>query len=182
VDDRAEVFVLIIMGSLPTLKPLLSQIHGHMPSMGSYAFTKKQRTTKGSKINTVGSKSSNGFRHRGQGDITIALDEIDNMTRQQCGSSTESILASSKETGTAVVATTSQVSASPRNSPPPTPRMQARDAPAALIRSVSSSLRKDRPSRDPSADRAIQVQRDFTIGYDKHSEQDMIAFEQSKRP
>ncbi|KAF3036400.1 hypothetical protein E8E11_005251 [Didymella keratinophila] len=77
----AEVFVLIMMGSLPTLKPIVSYIRGHMPSVGSYVLSKKQRTG-GSKITTVGSKSSNGFRHCGQGDITIALNEIDNISRQ----------------------------------------------------------------------------------------------------
>lgn len=181
VDDRAEVFVLIIMGSLPTLKPLLSQIQGHMPSVGSYAFSKKQNT-KDSKITTVGSKSLNGFHHRRQGDITIALDEIDNMTRQHAGSSTESILASSKEKGTAATATASQASGSPRNSLLPSLKIQAVDTPASIIRRMSSSLQKERLSRDTSADRAIQVQRDFTIGYDARSEQDTIAFEQSKRP
>lgn len=180
---RAEVFVLIIMSSLPTLKPLFSLIQGCMPSMGSNTFSKKQRT-KGSKITTVGSKSSNGFHHRGQGDITIALNEIDNLSRQQAGSSTELILASSKENTTAQTATASQASGSPRNSLPPSPKIKPCDAPAALIRNLSSSLRKDRLPRDTSAERAIQVQvqRDFVIGYDKHSEQDTIALERSKRP
>ena len=180
------------MGSIPTLKPLLSQMQGHMPCIGSYALSKK-RSTRVSKITTARSKSSNRFQHRGHGDVTIALDEIDNMTRQQAGSSTESILVTSKEEAT-VKATTSQASGSPRHSPPPSPRMQPVETPAAaaaaaaasttttITKRLPSPLWKDRPSRDVSADCAIQVQRDFTIGYDEHSKQDTIAFERSKRP
>lgn len=168
------------MGSLPTLKPLLSQISGHMPLMGSYVFFKKQHT-RGSKITTIGSKSSNGFRHRGRGHITISLNEIDSMSRQQAGSSTESTLAPSNEKAIVPTGTASQASGSPRNSLPPSSTMKACDAPATLIRSFSSSLRKDRPPGETSAERAIQVQRDFVVGYDKHSEQHTIAFEQSKR-
>lgn len=171
------------MGSLPTLKPIVSQIQGRMPSMGSYVLSKRQRTG-GSKTTTVGSKSSNGFRHRGQGDITVALNEIDNMSTQQAGSSTGSILASSKKKAMAPTTTASQASGSLRNSLPPSPKMKACDSPAALIRTLSSPLRKDGASRDTSVDRAIQVQvqRDFETGYDEHSEQDKVSFEQNKRP
>lgn len=180
--NRAEVFVLIIMGSIPTLKPLLSQVHRQIPLLGSLAFSKKH-TTKENKLTTVGSKTSNGFRHRGHGDVTIALGEIDNMTRQRHGSSTESILVT-KGDKPIRSATASPASVSPRHSPPTSPKMQAVDTPVVIasLRRLSSSLRKDRPSRDSSADRRISVQRDFTLGYDEHSLQDTLAFEQSKRP
>ena len=168
------MFVLIIMGSIPTLRPLLSLIRGHMPCLRDYASS-KQRNPKDSKITTVGSKSSNRFARRGHGDVTIALNEIDNMSRQQTGSSTDSILVSSEKTR--MTATASQASESHRISPPPSPAV---GTPVSMAGDLPSSFQKTGSVRGVSPDHAIQVQRDFTISYGERSVQDDARLEWSK--
>ena len=165
------------MGSVPTLKPLLSQIQGQLPSMDRYAFSSKNQSTDSGKITTVGSKSLNGNQRRGHGEVTLALEDIDNMTRvsrQPAGSSTESILATTKDEGTV---TTSQA----MDSPPPSPKMQPVETQTTTI-SRLSSCHRDRSPRESSTDRAIRVQQDFQIGYSERSKEDTIAYELSKRP
>jgi hypothetical protein len=174
--DKAEVFVLIIMGSIPTLRPLLSLIRGHMPCVSDYASS-QQRTPKDSKITTVGSKSSNRFSRRGHGDATIALNDIDNMSRQHAGSSTESILVESREK-TKLTATASQASESPRISLPPPPAV---GTPVSMAGDSPSSFQKNGSVRVMSPDQAIQAQRDFTISYGERSVQDDTRLEWSKR-
>lgn len=87
------------MGSLPTLKPILSQLRNLMPSLSSYVPSKKHSsrysTHEENIPTTIGSKSFKGFGHRKAGSVTLALEEIDKMTkrtRHEAGSSTESIL------------------------------------------------------------------------------------------
>ncbi|KAF9698050.1 hypothetical protein EKO04_004423 [Ascochyta lentis] len=99
----AEVFVLNIAGSLPTLRPLYSQIRGHLPSSNASAMSRNNKTGSSSRqdaIQTVGSEPSRRAGHKGAGNVTIDLDEIDNMhlnTRHEAGSSTESILPTQRE-------------------------------------------------------------------------------------
>ncbi|KAF2123877.1 hypothetical protein P153DRAFT_140550 [Dothidotthia symphoricarpi CBS 119687] len=86
----------MFMGSIPTLKPLLSQLHSRLLSMNSYPRSKIYYGTDDTKTtNTIGSKPFKGLKLRRVGSVTIALEEIDNMTsmtRHEAGSSTESIL------------------------------------------------------------------------------------------
>ena len=171
------MFVLIIMGSIPTLRPLLSLIRKHMLCVSDFALS-KQSTPKGSKITTVGSKSSNRFARRGHGDVTIALNEIDNMSKQHAGSSTESMLVESREK-TRMTATASQASESPRISTPPSPAV---GTPVLTAGNLPSSFQKTGSVRGMSPDHAIQVQRDFTISYGERSVQDDARLELSKRP
>jgi hypothetical protein len=100
---RAEVFVLIIAGSLPTLRPFYSLIRGHLPSKLTSAWSRKIRTVSRSQnydsnqepFHTIGSEPSRRAGPRGAGNITIDLGEMDNMnlnTKQDAGSSAESIL------------------------------------------------------------------------------------------
>jgi hypothetical protein len=151
-----------------------------MPCISIYASS-QQQTPKDSKITTVGSKSSNRFGRRGQGDVTIALNEIDNMSKQHAGSSTESILVGSREK-TRMSATTSQASESPKISPPPSPAVHPVGIPVVMAGDLPSSFQKTGSIRDVSPDDAIQVQRDFTISYGERSVQDDARLERSKRP
>ncbi|KAF2998611.1 hypothetical protein E8E13_006989 [Curvularia kusanoi] len=155
----AEVFVLNIAGSLPTLRPLYSQIRGHLPSSVASALSKKKSS--GSDIyqrddfHTVGSDPPRRAAGRIAGNVTIDLQYIDNMstqvkTRQDAGSSTESILPTNNE----VVGKANTV----RSSKPP---------------SVVTSER--------GGDGGIQVRQDFSIGYDSRSHQDALAFERNNR-
>jgi hypothetical protein len=151
------------MGSIPTLRPLLSLIRGHMPCVSDYASS-QQRTPKDSKITTVRSKSSNQFSRRGHGDATIALNDIDNMSRQHAGSSTESILVESREKTKLTL-------------PPP----PAVGTPVSMAGDSPSSFQKNGSVRVMSPDQAIQAQRDFTISYGERSVQDDARLEWSKR-
>lgn len=93
---RAEIFVLIIAGTLPTLKPIWSTIRGRMPSSSSYAVGPNKNhyfeSSSGADGASHPSKDSKGFVPRRPGNVTIALNEIDNITQREAGSSSESIL------------------------------------------------------------------------------------------
>ena len=156
---RAEVFVLNIAGSLPTLRPLYSQLRGHLPSSIASALSRKNHTASSSRrhgsgqeaFHTVGSEPRKG--HRGAGNITIDLHEIDNMNmnpKRDAGSSTESIIPISNQ------------------------EVQR-----------SNTKRSKAPSVDTAETKGefgIQVRQDFSIGYDERSDEDALAFERSKRP
>ncbi|KAF3042717.1 hypothetical protein E8E12_009062 [Didymella heteroderae] len=155
----AEVFVLNIAGSLPTLRPLYSQFCGSLPSSIASALSRKNRTGSSSRqhgfrqetFHTVGSEPRRG--HRGAGNVTVDLDEIDNMnmnTKQDAGSSTESILATSIQ------------------------QVQRSNAKRSKAPSVDTAETK--------VDFGIQVRQDFLIRYDERSDEDALAFERSKRP
>jgi hypothetical protein len=101
-NNRAEVFTLNIAGSLPTLRPLYSQIRGHLPSSVASALTKKKSKGSGQLtdedgFHTIGSDARKAGGRKA-GNVTIDLQYIDNMktqktaTNQEAGSSTESIL------------------------------------------------------------------------------------------
>ena len=104
---RAEIFVLITTGSIPTLKPIWSQVRGKISKVGTYVNSKKYENGSSNYpydgSNSVGiththvSKASKGFGRRQPGTITIALDDIDGMTKAEAGSSTESILRNDKD-------------------------------------------------------------------------------------
>lgn len=112
---RAEIFVLIIAGTIPTLKPIWSKIRGKMPSVGSYVGSRKYQNKSsnhpysGSKsgeiAHTGSSKASKGFGRRAPGSVTIALNEIDDITKREAGSSTESILHNDRSGHSATVGT-----------------------------------------------------------------------------
>ncbi|PVI04219.1 hypothetical protein DM02DRAFT_693287 [Periconia macrospinosa] len=100
----AEIFVLIITGSLPTLRPLLSQIRGRLPSSGDTGNSRRYlenagglhkpyaQSQSGNLQQMIGSKSSRGGGRSTPGDVTVALNEIDNIITHEAGSSTDSIL------------------------------------------------------------------------------------------
>jgi hypothetical protein len=156
---RAEVFVLNIAGSLPTLRPLYSQIRGHLPSSIASALSRKncpgsngrQHGSGQEAFHTIGSEPRRG--HRGAGNITIDLHEIDNMNtnlKRDAGSSTESIL--------------------------PTNNQEVQRSNTKKSKAPSFN------TAETKGDFGIQVRQDFSIGYDKCSEEDALAFERSKRP
>lgn len=85
--DRAEVFALLIAGSLPTLEPILTLLKNylHVPfsSHNSRKYSRELRgylqTSSGTDLTTIGSKSTKTKLHRRAGNVTIDLDEIDKM-------------------------------------------------------------------------------------------------------
>lgn len=158
---RAEVFVLNIAGSLPTVRPLYSQICGHLPSSVASALYKKDRSGSNSRqhgsgqeaFHTIGSDPSRKFGHRA-GNVTIDLDEIDNMnvtTKRNAGSSTESIL--------------------------PTNNQQSQS-----LSAVNASKAPSVDTTEVHGEHGIQVRQDFSLGFDALSAQDALAFERSRRP
>jgi hypothetical protein len=156
------VFVLNIAGSLPTLRPLYSQIYGHLPSILTSAISRKNHTRPESQnqgcnqksLYTIGSEPSRWGEHRGAGNITIDLGEIDNMnlnTKHYARSSAESnLLTNSQQVGHYKGAN----------------------------RSKAPSLK----SAEVEGNFEIRVRQDFTTGYDGRSNLDQQAFERSRRP
>jgi hypothetical protein len=149
---RSEIFVLIITGSIPTLKPVWSKIRGRMPSSDSYPVDSNKKHPSGHDGSSCAggasgpSKNSHGFKTPRPGSITIALREIDDITHREAGSSTESILPRqphAKEQDTA-----SERSADPIKDNPP--QHHALSTPETTAPSQS-----------------IQVKQDFSVSYDQ---------------
>ncbi|PSN70583.1 hypothetical protein BS50DRAFT_264402 [Corynespora cassiicola Philippines] len=140
----AEIYVLIIAGTIPTLKPIWSKIQGQIPSVTSYARY-KDRSSKypydsstGGADNTVGSKTSKGLGSQGRpGDVTIALNEIDNITRAGTSGSLESILQ----------------------------RVQSPTGPSTTTTSVNEQPPSSQGNPERSQNPTIVVERKFSISY-----------------
>ncbi|KAJ8117930.1 hypothetical protein OPT61_g972 [Boeremia exigua] len=153
----AEVFVLNIAGSLPTLRPLYSQIRGHLPSSMGYARSRKNQGESSDRRPGIGQDTAGSEPSRKgprAGNVTIDLVEIDNMnmnTKREAGLSTESILRTNNDEAHALS----------------TPGRSSKN-----------------PSLDLEAQNefGIQVRQDFSLGYGNCSERDTVAFDSSKRP
>jgi hypothetical protein len=150
---RSEIFVLIIAGSIPTLKPVWSKICGQVSTSNGYiaSGSNKKRSSGYNSSSGAGgasqpSKKSQGFKARRPGSVTIALNEIDNITDRDAGSSTESILPRlqhAKEQHTA-----SEQHASPINNSPPKHHHPS-------------------TSETTAPSQSIQIKQDFSVSHDK---------------
>jgi hypothetical protein len=159
---RAEVFVLTIAGSLPTLRPLYTQLQGHLPSSIASTLSRKNHSSSSSRPHrsgqeanyTVGSRRSGRDGPRRAGNVTIDLNEIDNMymnTKRHAVSSIRSNLpANSQQT-------------------------------EALKRERVSKILQSANTVETNGDYIIQVRHEFSIGYDNRSKQNVSAFEQSRQ-
>ena len=159
-NNRAEVFTLNIAGSLPTLRPLYSQIRGYMPSGIASALTWKKSKGSGQGtgedgFHTIGSDGKRAG-DRKAGNVTIDLQYIDNMKTQktargqEAGSSTESILPTNNQDVE-------------RSNP-----IRSTQTPSII-------------TSDTGGDGGIHVRQEFSLGYDESSQQDALAFERCRR-
>lgn len=171
--SRAEVFVLIITGTIPTLKPLWSRLRGKIPSLGSYVGSKPSggrssnhpygNSSSGEAIRTNTSKGLKGFGSRNRpGSVTIALNEIDDLTRREAGSSSESILPKDQQarhTEGELQAQHSSASGISKDSS----KGSTRDSPTL-------GPRPDPKVIAPSGHRIpeIRVERNFSVSYDEN--------------
>jgi hypothetical protein len=159
-NNRAEVFTLNIAGSLPTLRPLYSQIRGHLPSgvASALSWKKSKESGQGTGEDGFHTIGSDGRRvgDRKAGNVTIDLQYIDNMktqktaTGQEAGSSTESILPTNHQDVE-------------RSNP-----VKGTQTPSIV-------------TSDTGGDGGIHVRQEFSLGYDERSQQDALAFERSRR-
>lgn len=76
---------------MPTLKPIWSELHGKVSSISSFRQDEDRSNGIHGDGFKVNSKRSSGFGRR-PGSVTIALNDIDNLTKQGKGDSEESIL------------------------------------------------------------------------------------------
>lgn len=151
---RAEMFVLIITGSLPTLKPLWSRIRGKLLSGNNYVggsndneyFNSSHPYANSSSGDASGSKTLKGFASRRPGSVTIALNEIDNLTRRDTGSSAESILPNDTD----MQGKSEQLSttASFKSSPPPSLKFQVSNPHRGIQRNISISYADKTPGTE----------------------------------
>ncbi|KAF2871669.1 hypothetical protein BDV95DRAFT_594739 [Massariosphaeria phaeospora] len=162
----AEIFVLIIAGTIPTLKPLWSSIRGQTPSAGSDVAGSKHKKRPsdypyGSSSGRP-TKGSKGYGSRGPGSVTIALNEIDDITQQAAGSSSESIL--------------------PRHHNDAKDRSVRSERSADSIKDTSSQYHALSAPTATAQSPSIRVEKNFSVSYDQRMGPEPVAGKHHRSP